>query len=431
MLKVTNRVDGRWDIAALAGLVSFFGIATNRNSGWFFVAFMEDFQVDRGSASWPNSVLTIMFRSSGLLVAFLQRYMSLFHIGLIGSIFLWGGIIASVFSPNIATVTVTLGLLHGLGAGLVLMCNLVEIMQYFQKYRGIASGLKFAADPTSAIAFPALLSYLRSMYGLRGTLLIYAALTMHVTAFSIVLKEPPWMTRGAMAVDAPLSSPPRRETRRNHSSLVIKIRHTMERAPRVLLTPSFYAAVLGSVLLDYVNAVHLSTLVDYALDRGVSRAHAELTVTYASAPEIVGRVLLPLIADVGLVSRPALTAGNMVALGAFLAVTPETSGATHVVLRAASSLALATLMTMKHVLVADYFGTDAVALLSGASGVLLVPVLLSNPAIIGHFRDASGAYDNLYRILAGMVLAMAVAFLGFMCSSRKFVSLPTDDIQED
>ncbi|KAH7960552.1 hypothetical protein HPB49_021076 [Dermacentor silvarum] len=239
MLKVTNRVDGRWDIAALAGLVSFFGIATNRNSGWFFVAFMEDFQVDRGSASWPNSVLTIMFRSSGL------------------------------------------------GAGLVLMCNLVEIMQYFQKYRGIASGLKFAADPTSAIAFPALLSYLRSMY------------------------------------------------------------------------------------------------VDYALDRGVSRAHAELTVTYASAPEIVGRVLLPLIADVGLVSRPALTAGNMVALGAFLAVTPETSGATHVVLRAASSLALATLMTMKHVLVADYFGTDAVALLSGASGVLLVPVLLSNPAIIG------------------------------------------------
>lgn len=184
-------------------------------------------------------------------------------------------------------------------------------------------------------------------------------------------------------------------------------------------------------MLDYVNAVHLSTLVDYALDRGVSRVHAELTVTYASAPEIVGRVLLPLAADVGLVSRPALTAGNVVALGAFLAVTPETSGATHVVLRAASSLALATLMTMKHVLVADYFGTDAVALLSGASGVLLVPVLLSNPAIIGHFRDVSGAYDNLYRILAGMVLAMAVAFLGFMSSSRKFVSLPTDDIQED
>ncbi|XP_075542933.1 monocarboxylate transporter 11-like [Dermacentor variabilis] len=431
MLKVTNSVDGRWDIAVLAGLVSFFGIATNRNSGWFFVTFMEEFQVDRRSASWPNSVLTIMFRSSGLLVALLQRYMSLFHVGLIGSIFLWGGIIASVFSPNITTITVTLGLLHGLGAGLVLMSNLVEIMQYFQRYRGIASGIKFAADPTSAIAFPALLSYLRTTYGFRGTLLIYAALTMHVTAFSIVLKEPPWMTQGSTAAVTAVSSPPPKEKRQNHSSLVTKIRHTMQRAPPELLMPSFYAAVLGSVLLDYVNAVHLSTLVDYALDSGVSRAHAELTVTYASAPEIAGRVLLPLVADVGLVSRPALAAGNVVALGAFLALTPETRGAAHVVLRAASSVALATLMTMKHVLVADYFGPDAVALLSGVSGVLLVPVLLSNPSIIGHFRDVSGAYDNLYRILAGMVLAMAVAFLAFICSSRKFVSLPTDDIQED
>lgn len=429
MLKVTNNVDGRWDIAVLAGLVSFFGITTNRNSGWFFVAFMEYFHVDRGSASWPNSVLTIMFRSSGLFVAILQRYMSLFGIGLIGSVLLWVGIIASALSPDITAITITLGLIHGLGAGIVLMCNLVEIMQYFQKYRGIASGLKFAADPTSAVVFPALLSYLRATYGLRGALLIYAALSMHVTAFSIVLKEPPWIKRDGL--NTPVPVPSLREARPNKISRRVKIRHMLAKVPQPLLQPSFYAVVTGSMLLDYVNAVHLSTLVDYALDSGVSRAHAELTVTYASAPEILGRILLPLLADVGLVSRTTLTAGNAVVLGCLLLVTPETRAATHVVVRAASSVALATLMTMKHVLVADYYGTDAVALLSGASGVLLVPVLLSNPAIIGYFRDVSGAYDNLFRILAGIVLAMAVVFLGFVCSSRKPVSRPSDNKQGD
>ncbi|XP_049271428.1 monocarboxylate transporter 12-like [Rhipicephalus sanguineus] len=269
----------------------------------------------------------------------------------------------------------------GLGAGIVLMCNLVEIMQYFQKYRGIASGLKFAADPTSAIVFPALLSYLRATYGLRGALLIYAALSMHVTAFSIVLKEPPWLKRDG--IEALVSRRPVRETQPIQSSKAMKIRDILGKMPQPLLKPSFYAVVMGSVLLDYVNAVHLSTLVDYALDSGVSRAHAELTVTYASAPEILGRVLLPLVADVGLVSRTTLTTGNALVLGFLLLLTPETRSGTHVVVRAASSVALATLMTMKHVLVADYYGTDAVALLSGASGVLLVPVLLSNPSIIG------------------------------------------------
>lgn len=428
MLKVANKVDGRWDIAMLAGLVSFFGITTNRNSGWFFVAFMEDFQVDRGSASWPSSVLTIMFRSSGLFVAVLQRYTSLFRIGLIGSILLWAGIIASAWSPNIAVITITLGFIHGLGAGIVLMCNLVEIMQYFQKYRGIASGLKFAADPTSAIVFPALLSYLRATYGFRGALLIYAALSMHVTAFSIVLKEPPWLKRDG--IEALVSRRPVRETQPIKSSKAMKIRDMLGKMPQPLLKPSFYAVVMGSVLLDYVNAVHLSTLVDYALDSGVSRAHAELTVTYASAPEILGRVLLPLVADVGLVSRTTLTTGNALVLGFLLLLTPETRSVTHVVVRAASSVALATLMTMKHVLVADYYGTDAVALLSGASGVLLVPVLLSNPSIIGYFRDISGAYDNLFRILAGMVIGMAVVFLISVCSSRRFASRPTNDVQE-
>ncbi|XP_037269778.2 monocarboxylate transporter 12 [Rhipicephalus microplus] len=427
MLKLVNKVDGRWDIALLAGLVSFFGITTNRNSGWFFVAFMEDFKVDRGSASWPSSVLAIMFRSSGLFVAVLQRYTSLYHIGVIGSILLWVGILASAWSPNIATITITLGFIHGFGAGIVLMCNLVEIMQYFQKYRGIASGIKFAADPMSAIVFPALLSYLRATYGLRGALLIYAALSMHVMAFSIVLREPQWLKRDRM--ESPVSRYPQKEARPVQSSKAVKIRHMLRQMPHPLLKPSFYAVVTGSVLLDYVNAVHLSTLVDYALDSGVSRAHAELTVTYASAPEILGRVLLPLVADVGLVRRTTLTAGNAFVLGCLLLLTPQTSSATHVVVRAASSVALATLMTMKHVLVADYYGTDAVALLSGASGVLLVPVLLTNPSIIGYFRDTRGAYDNLFRILAGMVLAMAVVFVMLVCSTRKRTSHRTDDVQ--
>ncbi|KAH6937729.1 hypothetical protein HPB50_003718 [Hyalomma asiaticum] len=43
---------------------------------------------------------------------------------------------------------------------------------------------------------------------------------------------------------------------------------------------SFIVAVLGSTLLDYVNVVHLFTMVDYARDKGVSYTHAVMALTF-------------------------------------------------------------------------------------------------------------------------------------------------------
>ncbi|XP_077551461.1 monocarboxylate transporter 12-like [Haemaphysalis longicornis] len=134
-----DRIDGRWDIAIAASLAAFFGNATSRCSGWFYVAFMEYFGVDRQAASWPNSVLTIMFRSSGFFIAALQRCTSLFWIGILGSVLVWGGLIASVFAKDIAWLTVTMGLLHG---------QFRDVMGSYDNLYRIMAGLVFALAVT-------------------------------------------------------------------------------------------------------------------------------------------------------------------------------------------------------------------------------------------------------------------------------------------
>lgn len=592
-----NQVDCRWDVAVLTSMAGFFAIATNRNMGWFYVVFMEEFGVDRRGASWPGSVLTPTLRCSGLLVTVLQKYLPLFWIGLAGSLLVWSSLIACAFVPNIEWMAVMMGFVHGVGSGIMLVSNLVLIMQYFRKYRGIAAGLRLSANPVSAIVFPIVLSTLKDAYGFRGTLLVYGAITMHVTAFCIMLKEPPWVLseRGKQKVPAkeqggdnpnrlmnveggklaltkeielvdiskidrtkssehdmqvpeaealladlkqpksdvsscnispilercasvrisevdaeednkatfeeeaktincyvPLLNTDKQVVDKYNaevastdhvaqriaqeigrristaSSVTIKSRQinckpseyckavekgavaeestrdwvTGSRCSRLsvrllqwlvkLVVPArlpslgLALAIVGSMLLDYINAVHLSTIVDYARDKGVSHRQATLTIAYAAGPEILGRVLLPFVADLGWVTRPTLACSSLFALGLLFAVTPETTAAAHIALRALSSVAMAGLLTMKQVLIADNLGTDAVALVSGASGLLLVPVLSCNPMIIGYFRDSHGSYDNLFRIAAGVLLVSAFVFVAVMVSARRRTKATAD-----
>lgn len=56
----------------------------------------------------------LLFRFSGLLNAVLEQWMSLGKIAVIGSIFIWMGMMGAAFSPNITWMTFTFGFINGL-----------------------------------------------------------------------------------------------------------------------------------------------------------------------------------------------------------------------------------------------------------------------------------------------------------------------------
>ncbi|KAH6940223.1 hypothetical protein HPB50_026345 [Hyalomma asiaticum] len=574
-----NRVDGRWDVAAVAMLTTLLAVATHRTMGRFFVAYMEEFILSRQTASWPGFVILGCHRLAGLLVGMLHKRLSLFSIGLLGSFLAWSGITVSAFVPNIAWMSFTMGFVHGIGSGTTIQSHTVVVLHHFMKYRGVAAGIMYAANPVSALLFPAVLAGLHNAYGFRGTLLVYSAIIMHMSALSIILKEPPWASsvgkktemrlhgkQGERKVSAELSACHVRlmaqadepaaaafsmekilheADRRTLSSLkadtvepqiderVAQVtsfdddglgqacsEHTQERillhqssvkfriananneylssqtsqesqlktlAPsaniirscrgcseqlhlirvtehhsqdvsrtstaakktavsisnecgtcavvvsrsrlstlsierlrRVLRSTlpaefsaaSFTVAVLGSTLLDYVNTVHIFTMVDYARDKVVSHTHAVMALTYAALPELLGRLLIPLIADIGWVSRPFLTCGCAVSAGALFALTPEATQVMHLVMRGLSSVLMGALVTMKIVLVADYMGTEAVCVVSGVSGSFLVPGLLCNPFIFG---ECYSSFVVCMRINAFIVLSCRFALIRKHC----------------
>ncbi|XP_075539892.1 uncharacterized protein LOC142574759 [Dermacentor variabilis] len=195
-------------------------------------------------------------------------------------------------------------------------------MMHFDKYRGVASGLKFTGYTLASLLFPTILTSLKDAYGFRGSMHVYAAIAMNVTALTLLLKEPPWEI--------------------NARNLVV---------------------------MDYTMAVFPATIVDYALDNGSSRSHANISVTYCSPAELFGRIVLPLIGDCRFVSRTTLVSASFFLLAAAMLSPPATpSFLAYILVCACATMFTACLLALKPVVVADYFGIESVATSWGFAG---------------------------------------------------------------
>ncbi|KAH6934195.1 hypothetical protein HPB50_021497 [Hyalomma asiaticum] len=57
-------MDRSWGVAGAASLTAFFTVVMMMNSGFFYVALIEEFGITREAASWPMSVMSIVSHSS-------------------------------------------------------------------------------------------------------------------------------------------------------------------------------------------------------------------------------------------------------------------------------------------------------------------------------------------------------------------------------
>lgn len=424
-------MDRNWGIAVAAAVASFFNLATQINSGFFFVAIMDTFYVGHSNASWPQSVFNIMTYSGSLIVVVLQRHFTVSQITLLGSLMLWIPLIGAAFAPNIAVMTLTLGALHGMGAGIVLVSFMVTLGLHFDKYLAVASGLRDAGTTLCAFAFPSLLSFLNSRYGLRGTLLIYSALAMNVTVVALFLwvrvreseeeeraagRRPTLITTKLSGVPSLLKLPEAyasdNECQQSLASLL--------RMLTVLKAPSFYVVVLCATVEIYGYTVFLETIDAYALDKGASRQAADMAITYATIAEIVGYVGVPLIADMNFVSRPTLMTICFTLLTLWYALVPYTSWPiTYVVDDALLITFIAAASSLRCSLMTQYFGAVRVPLCMTALGLLLIPLQLSSPTIIGYFRDDLGSYDGMYRALAVLHFVVVMLYIPLAVHERR------------
>ncbi|KAL1486031.1 hypothetical protein MTO96_031563 [Rhipicephalus appendiculatus] len=188
--------------------------------------------------------------------------------------------------------------------------------------------------------------------------------------------------------------------------------------------PTFYILAFQNTVMSYSSFMFRSLIVDYARDKGVPLANAELMGTYCAASDLLlGHVGLPFLADRGFVNRTLLAALTFGLLSASMfALSVSERFVSFLGIFLVQSLLISATASFSPVLVTDYLGACRVPITCGVSGLVTGPLLLATPSITGFFRDTRGSYDNLVRLIAGMAATSAILILLLRILRKKWVS---------
>ncbi|XP_049519235.1 uncharacterized protein LOC125943774 isoform X2 [Dermacentor silvarum] len=105
--------DRCWSVPVAMAAAAFFLLLPQSCFGLIFVHFMAKFGVNRENASWPQNVASMVSHLAGIPGFFLEQFLSSYKIVLLSAVLSSLALIGSAFSPNMAWMTVTFGLVQG------------------------------------------------------------------------------------------------------------------------------------------------------------------------------------------------------------------------------------------------------------------------------------------------------------------------------
>ncbi|XP_040079226.1 uncharacterized protein LOC120850680 [Ixodes scapularis] len=277
------------------------------------------------------------------------------------------------------------------GKGATLIAVHTVLLAYFDKYRGVASGIRYAGATCSGLIFPKLVVFLEREYGFRGMLLIVGAILINATAFIFLFEEPPCFRQPQLNKDNAISnnegdsgqSQGQRQPTPKGTEGVLQESHSVFQIIAVFRRPMFFIVVLAGLSVTYTQNIFLSTIVDYAMARGMSLDAASSIIVYTSLTDFLGAMGLPLLADRKFLRRSTLVMFCYAMLGLSAILYPiVTPVPLFVLVSLLLAMVEATLMTMSTVIAADYLGVEKVPIFIAATGLAVIPFYFWNPRIV-------------------------------------------------
>ncbi|KAL1444991.1 hypothetical protein MTO96_029395 [Rhipicephalus appendiculatus] len=309
-----------------------------------------------------------------------------------------------------------------MGLGMVATMLQVLISMYFERYRGAANGIMFAGSTASAIIIPNLVLYFSDTYGFRGSLLLLGAVLMNMIAVSLAFREPHWIVS-----DRKKRKGEEEAQRLSLSTAKLKQRtklpatkSVLGKLRTVLKSAMMYILVITWLDFSYNFDIFLNTIVDFAMDKGLSLDAGVSFLTYTSIADLLGRLFLPWMTDSGLLPRSTLMTVNYFLMGLCSVSLPFCESYwTLLTACLGFSLFLGCGITMQSVMMTHYLGLDNLTVGYTILGALSGPVFLGKASFIGFFRDELGSYNMMFMVLSICSFFVGVLWVSVCLIERK------------
>lgn len=177
-----------WVVLLASFLISFIIDGVMYSFGLVLTRIREEFGVTEEKTNWLSSLNTGFLFCSGPIVAGLANQFGCRVVVMGGAIITSIMYVITAFAPSVYLQMFTFGVVGGISTGCTYIASLIVIAQYFDKKRGIATGITMAGSGVGAFAFAPLLEYLIGKFDWRYTMVIEASIILQCAILGCLLK---------------------------------------------------------------------------------------------------------------------------------------------------------------------------------------------------------------------------------------------------
>ncbi|XP_062616889.1 monocarboxylate transporter 13-like [Saccostrea cucullata] len=186
-------MENSWGIviAVAAFLIQFITFGICLSFGIYVIELQNEFDSGLSIISSVGSIHIGFQLGLGPLASFLMRKMSYRKVCLLGAIMSSVGLSVLPFTPNIPYLISFFGVITGIGYCLLYLPSHTMSGLWFEKNRGLATGIVTSGSSLGGVVFPHLIEFLIEMFGWRGSFYILAAVNLQTVLLAGLMRESP------------------------------------------------------------------------------------------------------------------------------------------------------------------------------------------------------------------------------------------------
>jgi OFA family oxalate/formate antiporter-like MFS transporter len=387
-----------WIVVAAVFAITFVGFGSAYTFSAFVQPLQHEFGASRGSVSLVFALSGFLYFSFGIISGRLADRWGARRLAVIGMTLVGGGLALA----SVARTLIEVYLAYGLGVGLGIGCAYVPVVgvvqRWFDKRRGLASGLAVSGIGVGTLAMPPLAAVLIEALGWRDAYLALGigAATLGIGMSLLIVSDPRDRGLHADGVDSDARPSGRRP-----------LGMTVQQAVRSAEFKSLYAACLICSFAVFVPFVHL---VPFAQDHGIEQTRAALLIAMIGAGSTFGRFFLGGVAD--RIGRTAFLVVTYIGMTVAMAI--------WIVAESFAALALFAVVlglfyggwvAVLPAVVMDRFGGVNLSAIIGVLYTSVAVGTLIGPSVAGFLFDMTHSYRSaiIASVLANLVAAAIAA----------------------
>ncbi|XP_068241891.1 monocarboxylate transporter 12-B-like [Palaemon carinicauda] len=419
--------DGGWGwIVVAAASVVLMSVDT---IGQCFGIIFSGFLLDRGASSlttgWMINMFTFFFCVTGLPLASLIQEFGWRRIAMVASLMLFAATVSSAFANAIWVLYFTFSLLAGISCGMLLNISYIIVPYYFNRRRGLASGIIMALDSSGQIVAPPLVKWLQDQYAYKGATLILGGIVLNCFVAATVFHPVEWHSKLGPRHQRKVTQTDRQNG--SSSSAFSRVRanftqflSSMLTNLRILRYVKAIVIALGATLFlcGYQNFMAFMPFV--VQDAGYTLGDAAQCVSVSAVFNMITRLTVAWLSDSSWFSfRISLMFSSAVLTVTLIVFSLLRDINWMIGLMCIYGIGVGSYMCLFSLVMVHYFGLDKLVSMMGATMLVTSISNITVGPMAGLVRDLTGSYAACIWVLAGLSFCSFLLWL-FMPLAVRF-----------